>query len=301
MVAPYLVACGLLLLGSLLARTLPVARRSFDDDHEDGWDLDARDLAYLRAGRYGVVLTVLAELHGEGAARVPRRGRVRRLDPPRDLHDALTVAVYSGLRWTRRPRLLALLPRVRRACAPLRWDLLERRMLAPRRRRLFAVALRAYALGLAAAMVIEDDYRGSTMLAALGIGLVTLLARGPRRTVAGFRELALHRAAIASEAGHGWGEAAYLADLVAAHGVAALRVLCADYVPSGALAAPVPSYEPPARQPMSTMPRPTMPRPAVPGPVTLSEARRPVSRFEVFVPAEPPEPADLRARISLAA
>ncbi len=291
MVAPYLVACGLLLLGSLLARLLPVARRSFDTDHEDGWDLDARGLAYLRAGRYGVVLTVLAELHGEGAVAVPRRGRVRRLDPPHDLHDALTVAVYSGLRWTRRPRLLALLPGVRRACAPLRWELLDRSLLAPRRRMLFAGGLRAYALGLAAAMVIEDDYRGSTMLAALGVGVAAALTRGPSRTVAGFRELALHRAALGREAGHGWGEAAYLTDIVAAHGVAALRVLCADYVPSGALAPPAPSYEPPARPSAPVVPVAT-PAPA---------PRRPVPRFEVFVPAEPPEPAVLRPRVRRAA
>ena len=130
--------------------------------------------------------------------------------------------------------------------------------------------------GLATAMVIEDDYRGSTMLAAAGVGLLTILARGPRRTVAGFRELRWHRAALAREAAHGLGEAAYLSDLVAAYGAGALRVLCADYVRSGALAPLAPSYEPPVRAP-EPVPTPlahvvNLPRP------------RSVPRFEVTLP-----------------
>ena len=303
MVESYLIICALMLVTAVLVRALPVSRVSFGEDHEDGWDLSARQVAYLRAGRYGVVLAVLAELHGEGAADLSRG--VARRHPPRDLHDRLTVAVYSGLRWTRRPRLLALLPRVGRACAPLRWDLLERHLLVPARRRLLAVALRVYALGLATAMVIEDDYRGSTMLAAAGVGVLTIVARGPRRTVAGFRELRWHRAALAREAAHGLGEAAYLSDLVAAHGAGALRVLCADYVRSGALAPLAPSYEPPVRAP-EPVPAPLAPVVTLPRPrsVPRFEVTLPRQRPAIFVPAEPPEQVDsavLRQRVSLAA
>jgi uncharacterized protein (TIGR04222 family) len=267
-------------------------RHSFDDDHEDGWDLSPREVAHLRDGPYGVVLTVLAELHGEGAADLSRPGPVRRLDPPRDLNDRLTIAVYSGLRWFRRPRLLALLPRVRRACAPLRWDLRERRLLPPVRRTLFAVTLRVYAVGLVAAAVLETDFRGSTVVGALAVTAFALLVRGPRRTVAGFRELAEHRAALRRVADDHHDEAAYLCDIVAAHGLGALRVLCAGYVAAGALAPPRPSYEPrPVPVPVLRIaPAPTRPRLVIVVPPSI------------FVPVEPPEPAVLRRdRMAVAA
>lgn len=298
MVEPYLVVCGLLLLASVAVRALPAIRHSFDDDYEDGWDLTPRELAYLRSGPYGVVLTVLAELHGEGAVDLSRHGPVRRLDPPRDLHDRLTVAVYSGLRWTRRPRLLALTPRVRRACRPLRWDLLERRLLPPLRRRVFAGALLAYALVLPAATVLEEGARGSTVLGALGIwALAALCALGPRLTVAGHREITLHRAAIARvAASDGTTEASYLTDLVAAFGVAAVREVCGAHVHCGALAPSRPSYQPlpvPVPQPAPRVPLPAAPR--------LQVVRPPV----IFVPVEPPATLDsavLRgARVPVAA
>jgi uncharacterized protein (TIGR04222 family) len=301
-VESYLVICGLMLVTAVLARALPVTRHSFDDDHEDGWDLSPREVAYLRGGPHGVVLAVLAELHGEGAVDLTR-GRVRRLDPPRDLHDALTVAVYSGLRWTRWPRLLALLPRVRRACRPLRWDLLERRLLVPGRRKVLSVALRLYALGLAAAMVVEDDYRGSTMLAAVAVGAVAVFARGPRRTVAGLRELRLHRAALRRVADDGPTDRWYLADIVAAHGRPAILVLCGDVVRSGDLAAPAPTYEPaPVPAPAGTPSR--RPEPARIGVVIPLRVPRQQPHFEVFVPVEAPpqvESAVLRQRVPVAA
>lgn len=242
-VEPYLVVCGLLLLGSLLARGLPAVRHSDDCDHEDGWDLSPREVAYLRRGPYGVVLTVLADLHGEGAVDLGH-GRTRRLDPPRDLDDRLAVAVHSGLTWSRAPRLLALLPRVRRACAPLRAELRERALLPPVRRTVFAAALRASAMGLALGCALEADLPGSTVAGAAAVCVLAVVLPAPRRTLAGYRELAQHRAALRAVAADGMGEAAYLADLVAAHGVGALQVLCRDYIPAGALAPPMPAYEP---------------------------------------------------------
>jgi uncharacterized protein (TIGR04222 family) len=243
-VEPYLVVCGVLLLGSVLARALPATRRSFDSDHEDGWDLTPRELAYLRRGSYGVVLTVLAELHGAGALDLSR-GRLDRLDPCYDLDDRIAVAVYAGMNQVHRPWRLALLPRVRKACAPLRLDLRERRLLPPLRRRIFAAALLVYAGGLATATMLESDVRGSTVVGAFGVwSAAGLLALGPRLTLAGSRELRSHRHALAGVAAEGDGEAAYLADLVAAYGVAAVWVLCRGPIPSGALAPPAPSYEP---------------------------------------------------------
>src|SRR5262249_50305747 len=160
---------------------------------EDGWDIAPRELGYLRSGPYGVVLTVLAELHGEGAVDASRPGPVRRLDPPADLDDRLTVAVYSGLAWTRRPRFLALMPRVPRACTVLRSDVRERWLLPPVRRTVFSLALRGYAAGLAVATVVEDHGRGSTVVGALIVCCVALLLKGFSRTIAGYRELASHR------------------------------------------------------------------------------------------------------------
>lgn len=282
MAQPYLIACGVLLLASLLARTLPVARRSFDDDYEDGWDLDPRALAYLRSGPYGVVLTVLAQLHAEGAVDASGSGAVRRLDPPGDCDDRLAIAVYSGLSWARRPRLVALLPRVRRACAPLRQELLDRALVPPPRRRIFSAALRLYAAGLAIAPVFETGPRGTTVVAALAVcAVAAICGLGPRRTVAGWRELATHRAALRRVATDAPGEAAWIADVVAAHGLAGLRVLCGSYVPCGALAPPAPSYEPP---PVPVrLPRPVAPA-RVDEPVRVdAPVRLPVPAASVIV------------------
>jgi uncharacterized protein (TIGR04222 family) len=247
-VEPYLAVCAALLLGSVLARALPINRHSLDDDYEDGWDLAARELAYLRRGPYGVVLTVLAELHGRGALELSR-GRVRRLDPVYELDDRLAVAVYVGLHRLRAPHLLALLPEVRRACAPLRWDLRERGLLPPLRRRVFAAALLGYAGALATATMLESDLRGSTVAGAAGVcAAAALLAPGWRRTVAGLRELRLHRQALSRIIGD---EETYLADMVAAYGSRAIRELCGTLIPSGALAPPLPTYEPrPVAEPM---------------------------------------------------
>lgn len=271
---PYLVVCGALLLGSVLTRALPVTRRSFDDDYEDGWDLSPRELAYLRRGPYGLVLTVLAELHGGGSVDLSRR-RIQRLDPRHDLDDRLAVAVYAGLNWFRHPRLLARLPRVRRACGPLRTELREQGLLPPLRRRIFAAALLVYAAGLATGMTIEHELRGSTVVGALAVyGVAALLALGPIRTVAGARELMAHRRALARVAAEG--EAEYLADMTAAYGMASIRV-CGPLIPSGALARPAPSYEPrplpePVAAPGVVEPAPTRLRPVlvpVPPPVVV--------------------------------
>jgi uncharacterized protein (TIGR04222 family) len=305
---PYLVVCGLLLLGSVLARALPAARRSLDEDYEDGWDLTARELAYLKRGPYGVVLTVLAALHAEGAVDLSDPGPVRRLDPPRDLEDSLVIAVYSGLHWSRRPRLLALAPRVRRACAALRGDLRERRLLPPLRRRVFAAVLLLYAVGLAAATTVEDDGRGSTVVGAAAVCLaVTVLALGPRRTLAGGRELAMHAAAMARVAGglgrerqrasRGPGDATdsavavYLGDLVAADGLAAIRVLCGRYVACGALAPPLPSYEPVRVVEPVVEPIPL----TAPLRLVVPSQSSDDGGESIFVPAEPPVPVEAPA------
>jgi len=244
----YLVICGLLLLGSVLARALPMYRVSVDEDYEDGWDLDPRELAYLRRGRYGVVLTVLAELHAQGSVDLGSRGRIRQLDPAHDYGDPLATTVYAGLNWWRRPRLLALLPSVRRACRQLRSDLVERALLPPIRRQIFAAALLGFAVGLALATMVERGGEGSTVGGAvLVVGLAAGLGLGPRRTLAGRRELQLHRACLQAAIANGADDAAYLADLVAADGRAAVEVLCGRYVAVGALAPlgePVPVADP---------------------------------------------------------
>jgi uncharacterized protein (TIGR04222 family) len=284
-VEPYLVVCAALLLGSLLARGLPLDRRSVDDDYEDGWDLAPREVAYLRRGPYGVVLTVLADLHGCGSVDLSGR-HPQRLDPRHDLDDRLAVAVYAGLTWFRRPRLLAWLPGVRRACAPLRAGLLERGLLPPRRRRVFAAALLVYAGGLATATMLERDLQGSTVVSALGVwGAAGLLSLGPRRTLAGARELRAHRRALARVVDQDALGAEYLADLVAAYGPAALREL--GRAPAGALAPPSPVIEPaPAVQV-----RPSVALWPVVDPPPVFEAWSPVEPLPAAEPSSGGEPS----------
>ena len=237
MVEPYLVVCAVLMLGSVMSRGLPVQRVSFDDDYEDGWDLSPRELAYLRRGQYGLVLTVLAELHGAGAADLSQPGRARPLDPPHDYDDPLAITVYAGLNWCVHPRLLALLPSVRRASRGVRSDLVERALLAPTRRRIFAAALLVYAVGLAGATMVERAGQGSTLSnAVLVAGVASMLCLGPRRTLAGRRELQLHRRNLRALIAGRSADATYLADLVAVDGWPAVEVLCGRYVAVGALA-----------------------------------------------------------------
>jgi uncharacterized protein (TIGR04222 family) len=248
MVEPYLVVCAVLLLGSVLARALPAQRISFDDDYEDGWDLSPRELAYLRRGRYGLVLTVLAELHGAGAVDLSQPGRVRQLDPPHDYDDPLAITVYAGLNWCLHPRLVALLPSVRRVSRGIRTDLVERALLAPPRRRIFAAALLVYAVGLAVATMVERAGQGSTLSSAVLVATVAaVLCLGPGRTLAGRRELQLHRRSLRAVIAGRSADAAYLADLVAVDGWPAVEVLCGRYVAVGALAprqVPVPVATP---------------------------------------------------------
>ena len=245
---PYLVICGLLLVGSVLARALPMRRISFDEDYEDGWDLHPRELAYLRRGRYGVVLTVLAELHARGSVDLSTGRLAQQLDPPHEYDDPLATTIYAGLNRVRRPRLLALLPSVRRSCQGIRSDLVERALLPPTRRRIFAAALLANAVGLGIATTMERGGQGSTMASAVLVaGLATLLCFGPLRTLAGQRELWLHQESLRAAIADGADEAHYFADLVAAHGRAAVDVLCSGYIAVGALAPqeePLPAPEP---------------------------------------------------------
>ncbi len=176
-----------------------------------------------------------------------RAGR-RQLDPPHEYDDPLATTIYAGLNWVHRARLLALLPSVRRACEGIRSDLIERALLPPTRRRILAAALLAYAVGLAVATMVERGGQGSTMAsAALIAGLATLLCIGPRRTLAGQRELWLHRRSLRAAIADGADDAAYVADLVAADGRAAVEVLCGGYLGVGALAprsVPLPVPEP---------------------------------------------------------
>jgi hypothetical protein len=144
--------------------------------------------------------------------------------------------------------LLALLPSVRRACAPLRWEMRDRRMLPARRQKVFAAWLLLYAVAFAIAGAVERHANGSTVVAAATVVALAaaLLCFAPRRTLAGARELRLHREALARVAAARHDEAAYLPDLVAAYGAAALRVLCRQYIASGALAPPLVISTPPA-------------------------------------------------------
>jgi uncharacterized protein (TIGR04222 family) len=239
MAQPYLVVCGLLLVAAVLVRALPLHRSSRDSEYEDGFDLTARELGLLRRGRYGVVLTVLAQLHGEGAVDLSWGRRVRRLDPPRDCDDRLALAIYAGLNHTRWPRLLALLPSVRRQCRPLRQELRDRRLRPTTRRWLFATMLQVYAISLALATLVEQSARGSTVSATLVVAaLAGAVSVAPRRTVAGWRELRIHRAALARLSESGDLDGSYLGDLVAAHGNAAVDTLCGPVIRWGGLARP---------------------------------------------------------------
>jgi hypothetical protein len=154
----------------------------------------------------------------------------------------------------RRSRLLALLPGVRRECSIIRDDLRQRSLIPPLRRDIFAAALVAFAVGLAVAMVLENAAVGSTVAGALAASTLAVgTCLGPRRTLAGWRELSNHRRALSQVIAAGAAEAGYLADLVAAHGRAAIDVLCGSavvgggYIAAGALAAaaePAPGPEP---------------------------------------------------------
>jgi uncharacterized protein (TIGR04222 family) len=292
MVEPYLVVCGLLLFGSLLARGLPVRRVSFDDDYEDGWDLSPRELAYLRRGRYGLVLNVLTELHSAGAVEVGQPGPVRQLDPPRDYDDPLATTVYAGLNWCRRPYLLAQLPSIRRASQGIRSDLVERALLAPTRRRLLAASLLAYAVGLAVATMLERAGQGSTVSGAVLVAVIAaVLCLGPQRTVAGQRELRLHRRSLFKLVASSHADETYVGDMVAVDGWPAVQVLCGAYVLVGTLA-----------------PKPTPAPVAVPVPVLLPRVvelpggwRRPIYETVSDGPAITVRPAFVAVHERLAA
>ena len=243
------VSCGLLLALAVAARVLPVVPLVPDGD--EAWfsdtPLDPRLVAYLRGGTYGVVLTALAELHARGA--VDAGQRIRPVTPlPADCwDDELLTAVYAGAMWCTEPRLVALLPRVRRAARRLRPALVERGLLVPVRRQLFGLGLLAFAAGLAAAAALESGRQPSTVVTALGVlGLAGLAALGPRRTVAGWRVLRAERRLLESWVGEpGQDSKLLLAAMVAADGRGALELLCSRYVMLGSLApAVVPRPEP---------------------------------------------------------
>jgi uncharacterized protein (TIGR04222 family) len=234
MVEPYLVVCAVLLVASVAARALPVLPR-FDAD------LTARHVAYLRRGRYGTVLTVLAELHAQGS--VDASGPLTTREPPADLDDELAEAVYAGLRWPVPPWMLALSPAVRRACAPVRADLVEHGLLPPLRRRIFGYVALTYAAALALATAYEQGPRHSTVVsAAVVVGLAAVLAVGPRRTIAGFfavraeRHLLAHLVASAA----GPTDASLFVAMVAADGRAAFDLVCGEYVVVGGFPADEP-------------------------------------------------------------
>jgi hypothetical protein len=131
----------------------------------------------------------------------------------------------------------------------------------------FAVWLLLYAVAFAIAGALERHANGSTVVAAVTVvALATaLLCFAPRRTFAGARELRLHRQALARVAAEGHDEAAYLPDLVAAYGAAALRVLCRQYIASGALAPPL-VITPPITPPIVVTP-PIVTAPVIAQPV----------------------------------
>jgi hypothetical protein len=150
--------------------------------------------------------------------------------------------------------------------------------------------LLVYAGGLATATMLESDLRGSTVVGAIGVwSAAGLLALGPRRTLAGSRELWTHRQALARVATAGEAEAAYLADHVAAYGIAAVRELCGGPIRSGVLAPPEPSYEPrPVAEPAPAVVRPPHQRPIlVPAPAPavvalLDDSLRTLREFPVL-------------------
>ena len=189
----YLLVCGLLLMASVAARALPVVPRLGPD--EDVWHSDTpwdpRVVAYVRRGPYGLVLTVLAELHARGGVDARRTRDLRQLDPPADgdYDDPLSVAIYLATRWCRWPGLIACLPSVRRAARPYRADAARRGLVTPVRRRLLSLTLLLYGVSLAVAGA-ADVPQGSTVAGAVAVaGVAALLATGPRRTVAGHRFL----------------------------------------------------------------------------------------------------------------
>jgi uncharacterized protein (TIGR04222 family) len=237
---PYLVSCALLLVLSVGARALPVTPQVAADDERwfSGAPLDARAVAYLRRGTYGVVLTALSELHARGAVDASQRVRQVAPLPPSCYDDQVLTAVYAGVGWCTEPRLVALLPRVRRAIAPLRSPLVELALLVPVRRHVFSFALLGYAAGLAVAAMAESGRQPSTVVGAAAVlGLAGLAAIGPRRTIAGQRVLRAERRLLTNwvgvDAGH---PEQLLAAMVAAHGRGALELLCGRFVAVGALA-----------------------------------------------------------------
>jgi len=242
---PYLIACGLLLVLAVAARALPLVPRLGPD--EDVWHSDTpwdpRVVALVRRGTYGLVLTVLAELHARGGVDARRPGALRQLDPPADgdYDDPLSVAVYLATRWCRPAWLIAWVPAVRRAARPYRADAARRGLVTPLRRRVLSLTLLLYGVGLAVAGAAQVP-QGSTVAGAVGVtGLAALLTTGPRRTVAGHRFLRAERRLLA-----GWiadqdttdpvTVAAMLSATVSLDGRAALELLCETYPLAGILA-----------------------------------------------------------------
>jgi hypothetical protein len=159
--------------------------------------------------------------------------------------------VYAGVGWCTEPRVVALLPRVRRAIRPVRPALVDEGLLVPVRRHVFGFALLGYAAGLAVAATVESGRQPSTVGGAVAVlGLALLAAIGPRRTIAGQRVLRAERrllvtwVGVAAEADQARPER-LLAAMVAAHGRGALEVLCDRFVAVGALA-PKPVWPLPA-------------------------------------------------------
>jgi uncharacterized protein (TIGR04222 family) len=274
---PYLVSCALLLVLSVGARALPVTPRvaAHDEEWFSGAPLDPRAIAFLRRGTYGVVLTALSELHARGAVDASQRVRQVAPLPPSCYDDAVLTAVYAGVGWCTEPRLVALLPRVRRAVRPLRPALVERGLLVPVRRHAFGLTLLGYAAGLAVAGVVESGRQPSTVVGAVAVlGLAGLAAIGPRRTVAGQRVLRAERRLLVTWVGVDEAHPEQLlAAMVAAYGRGALELLCARFVGVGAL----------APKPVRLVPALPVPAPR-PTPITIRIAAPRRSR----VPAGPP-------------
>src|SRR4051794_15198819 len=154
----YLASCALLLIGSVAARSLPITPRvgPHDEHWFDGTPLDPRAVAFLRGGVYAVVLTALAELHAAGAVDATVRARPVGPLPPESFDDDVLRSVYAGVARCTEPRLVALLPSVRRAVRAVRPELERRRLLVPVRRHVFALVLLGYAAGLAVAGLAES-------------------------------------------------------------------------------------------------------------------------------------------------
>jgi uncharacterized protein (TIGR04222 family) len=227
------------------ARALPVVPRLGPD--EDVWHSDTpwdpRVVAYVRRGPYGLVLTVLAELHARGGVDARRTQELRQLDPPADgdYDDPLSVAIYLATRWCRWPGVIAWLPSVRRAARPYRADAARRGLVTPVRRQLLSLTLLLYGVSLAVAGA-ADVPQGSTVVGAFGVaGVAALLATGPRRTVAGHRFLRAERRLLTAWIGEQDTTdrvtvAAMLLATVSLDGLAALELLCQEYPLAGILA-----------------------------------------------------------------